>query len=259
MVPDLILDFHDPKDSEKEAGLVQPTPSDMDIFATECAGSRMVPDAFCHETDALDHCDDRIVEEFGYHAMRTGSEKPEAHVIAYRNAVKAPKRLPEWAFEDMNGLPRGLMNTLRQFCDVHEELPAWTKMSDVMDLEGALCFIFKGSVSVIQHVPLTDSSSLLHAEVHGFSFRQGKRLLKRYPPGHVAGKDGFFLKHSAQVIDPDLEPKIIVSSKLGPPAEIWVLRPESWDRMPLELKAPLTEMLCVQFADDTQHSRLQEH
>merc|ERR1719183_201273 len=117
-----------------------------------------------------------------------------------------------------------------------------------MDVEGALCFILKGSVSVIQMVPISDDVSLINPEVHGFSFREGKRLLKRFPPGHVAGKNGFFLKHSDQVIDTDHVAKIIVSSKMGPPAEIWVLHAAQWETLPDRLRGPLTYMLCVQFA-----------
>lgn len=131
-------------------------------------------------------------------------------------------------------------------------------MSDVSDLDGALCFILKGSLSLLQKVSLSNDATMIQGELRGFSFRQGKRLLKRYPPGHVAGKDGFFLKYGDQMIDKELEPKIVVSSKMGPPAEIWVLRPEAWAAMPVDLKGPLTEMLCIHFADDIQHSRLQE-
>lgn len=218
-------------------------------------------DAFCHETDALDYCDERIVTEFCYSASNDSSSSTlEPYMINYRAAVNTSQRLEEWAFEDMNRLPRGLMQVLRNFCDVHVGLPAWTKVSDMEGLEGALYFILKGSVSVIQKVPLAENdASLLTNEVRGFSFREGKRLLKRYPPGHIAGKDGFFLKYSGQTVDSALDPKIIVSSKMGAPAEIWVLRHETWVTMPLDLKGPLTEVLCLQFADDEQHTRLQEH
>ncbi|CAE8617649.1 unnamed protein product [Polarella glacialis] len=238
--------------------MFSPQSSTKDPGSLEEAAHEARPDAFCHETDALDYCDERLVAEFCY-SCESHAATLEPYMLAFRAAVHTGLRLPEWAFEDMNGLPRGMMLQLQKFCDVHVGLPAWTKISDTMDLKGALCFVLKGSVSVIQHVPLSDDSSLVNAELHGFSFRQGKRLLKRYPPGHVAGKDYFFNTHSGQVIDQELEPKIDVSSKLGPPAEIWVLRLEMWDRMPLELKATMTEMLCAQFADDIQHSRLQEH
>jgi len=221
-------------------------------------GIRSGPDAFCHETDALDYCDNKIVTEFCYAGEER--EQLEPYMLAYRASVTGSgMRLPEWAFEDMNGLPRGLMARLQRHCEIMTEVPAWTKVSDTLDLQGALCFLLKGSLSVIQIVPLPDDPTHIGSEVAGFSFRQGKRLLKRYPPGHVAGLDSFFLNYRRQVIDPELEPKITVSSKLGAPAEIWVLRPEEWAAMDVDLKGPLTEMLCVQFADDMQHSRMQEH
>lgn len=233
----------------------------------ENSGDRIRPDAFAHETDALDYCDEEIVAKYCY--CDEAFDELEPCMRAYRAAVSPPgSRLPEWAFEDMNSLPRGLMVEVRKFCTVYESLPAWTKLSDAMGVEGALCFILRGSVSVIQMVPLSDDVNLIDPEVHGFSFREGKRLLKRFPPGHVAGKNGFFLKYSDQVIDADLIPKIIVSSKMGPPAEVWVLHSEQWEQLPtrverrdgtsLEIKGPLTEMLCVQFADDEQHTRFQE-
>jgi len=219
---------------------------------------KIKPDAFAHETDALEYCDERIVAEFCYYAAATKDEV-EPYMIAYRASTRpCGHRLPEWAFEDMNNLPRGLMTHLREYCTVHADLPAWKKLTDDMYVEGALCFILRGSLSIIQMLPIADGVSSIDPGVHGFSFRQGKRLIKRYPPGHVAGKNGFFLQHSHQTIDPDLTPKIIVSSKMNPPAEVWILRAEQWQQLPIEVKGPLTEMLCVQFADDEQHSRLQE-
>jgi len=216
------------------------------------------PDAFCHETDALDYCDEQIVAEFCYNSVAE-DDALEPYMQAYREAVVTPgMRLEEWAFEDMNSLPRGFMDELRKFCDFHADLRAWTKLSDMVDLHGALCFILQGSLSVIQHVPLTDEAGLMQTESHGFSFRQGKRLLKRYPPGHVAGVDGFFVAYSGQKFDPELEPRIVVSSRLKSSAEIWVLRLQTWETMSDYLKGPLTEMLCMHLADDSQHSRYQE-
>ncbi|CAK0858933.1 unnamed protein product, partial [Prorocentrum cordatum] len=240
-----------------------PPPSGADSLPSPAAsldGRRApAPDAFCHETDALDHCDSKIVSEFCYGSSEQLG-RLEPYMRAYRAAVcgQGGLALPEWAFEDMNSLPRGLMARLRPHCTVLAELPAWTKVSDDVDLQGSLCFVLKGALSVIQIVPLSDDPTHIGSEVSGFSFRQGKRLLKRYPPGHVAGRDSFFLEYSGQTIDRELEPKITVSSKMGAPAEIWVLRPEEWAAMDVELKGPLTEMVCVQFADDVQHSRMQE-
>merc|ERR1712086_738924 len=100
-----------------------------------------------------------------------------------------------------------------------------------------------GSVSVIQMLPMAEEVHHLEPDVTGFSFRQGKRLLKRYPPGHVAGKHGFFLKSNDHNVDPELNPKLVVSSKIGAPAELWFLHPEAWEKLPLDMKTHLTEML----------------
>ena len=56
----------------------------------------------------------------------------------------------------------------------------------------------------------------------------------------------------------------IVSSLLGPPAEIWILRYDGWQeipgwkQMPDGLKGYLARMLCVQFADTLKHANLKE-
>lgn len=111
-------------------------------------------------------------------------------------------------------------------------------------------------------VPLVERPDKLDGHV-AFSFRRGKRLLSRYPPGHVAGIEVFFKFHK-QRVDEDLQPKLIVSSLLGPPAEIWILRYDSWQdipgwkQMPDGLKGYLARMLCVQFADTLKHANLKE-
>merc|ERR1740129_732999 len=236
---------------------MQPTVFSLDASTAELLqdppSNIMRFDAFTHETDALDYCDDHIVSQYCYGSPSL--EAPfqlEPYMVAYHNAVCAPgARLAEWAFEDMNNLPRGLLGRVREFCDVRLDVLAWTKLAHV---SGALIFILQGSVSVIQMVPQVENLSV-QADVQGFSFRQGKRLLKRYPPGHVAGINAFFLKCRGQVVDEELDPKFVISSKMGGQAEIWVLHPDAWAEVPMELKAPLTEMLCVQLADAEQHSR----
>jgi SulP family sulfate permease len=250
----------------KDASSSEVTPCSHKSSAQDLEANRTIstrspdPDAFAHETDALEYCDDRILAEFCY----SDRDRLEPYMHAYRLAALG-KRLPNWAFEDMNNLPRGLMAELRRFCTVHEKLEKHTQMSDTMGVEGSLCFILKGSVSIIQWLEYSDD---VEPGVRGFSYRAKKRLLKRFPPGHVAGKNGFFLHHSDQVIDTDLTPKIVVSSKMGPPAEIWVVNREQWEKIPmtvrkadgteLAIKEHLTQMLCLQFADDEQHTRFQE-
>jgi hypothetical protein len=250
----------------KDASSSEVTPCSHKSSAQDLEANRTIstrspdPDAFAHETDALEYCDDRILAEFCY----SDRDRLEPYMHAYRLAALG-KRLPNWAFEDMNNLPRGLMAEVRRFCTVHEKLEKHTQMSDTMGVEGSLCFILKGSVSIIQWLEYSDD---VEPGVRGFSYRAKKRLLKRFPPGHVAGKNGFFLHHSDQVIDTDLTPKVVVSSKMGPPAEIWVVNREQWEKIPmtvrkadgteLAIKEHLTQMLCLQFADDEQHTRFQE-
>lgn len=213
------------------------------------------PDAFTHETDALEYCDGRLVAEFFYGPLRDTAEAPyERYMLAYREAVTKGARLPEWAFEAMNGLPEGAMQRLRGHCEVLESVAQWTELPRV---DGALCFILRGAVSLVQILHHAEEIGM--AEQRGFSFRQGKRLLKRYPPGSAVGKGGFFLRPAGQIVDPELVPRVIVSSALGPSAEIWILRPRQWEELPQDLQAQLARMLCVQLADDEQHSQLQEH
>lgn len=194
------------------------------------------PDAFCHETDALDYCDEQVVTEFCYGSSKDPWVVLEPYMLAYRKAVdNVGMRLPTWAFEEMNHLHSGFMDKLKPFCTVHDDVPAWTKMNQTMSSEGALLFIFKGSLSVIKVVPhvVDGASSSVQGDVTGFTFREGKKLLKRYTPGHIAGTDSFFVNHFLRQIgrnlDPELDPKYVVSSKVSPPAEIWVLQPDAWE------------------------------
>jgi len=209
------------------------------------------PDAFSHETDALDYCDGRVVDRFCYGAQRVHL-KP--YMLAYRDAARPPgARLEEWAFEDMNGLPRGFMGRLRGYCEVNTDLSHWTKLQ----VDGALCFVMQGAVSLVQMLPKAEETDSLQTEIQPFSFRQGKRLHKRYLPGNVVGKSTFVLTGDHK-IDTELEPKAVVSSQLGRSAEVWILRPAAWAEMPSDLKGPMVEMLCLQLAETARHSRLQE-
>lgn len=125
------------------------------------------------------------------------------------------------------------------------------------------CFdILIGALSLVKIIPIVEKPDKLDTHV-AFSFRRGKRLLSRYPPGHVAGIEMFFKFHK-QRVDQDLQPKLIVSSLLGPPAEVWILRYDGWQdvpgwkQMPDDLKGYLARMLCVQFADTLKHANLKE-
>lgn len=215
------------------------------------------PDAFAHETDALDFCDEQIVSEFCYFGDHAGLLQP--HQLAYREACTRWTRLEEKHFEDMNNLRRGLLSELKPFCTVMESMPKWDKVE--LAKGGALCFILRGSVSLVQMIPQAceGKQEKSQLEPSGFSFREGKRLRRRYPPGHVVGKVSFFLYRCERVIDKQLMPQIVVSSKYGDSTELWLLNRVSWDSLPAHLRAELTSMLCEQFADDAQHAGLQEH
>jgi len=213
------------------------------------------PDAFAHETDALDYCDEEIVEQFCYHGRSSDKLKP--YMLEYRSACKNRLRLEEWAFEEMNALRPGLMGQLREYCDVYEDLKKWDK---VPSSKGGLCFVLRGSISLVQMLAQADDEEdQLEPQVRGFSFRAGKRLRRRYPPGHVVGKVQFFMFTRNQNHDPKNSTKPVVSSKFGDSAEIWVLKYSKWEALPAELKAELTTMLCQMLADDAQHALMQEH
>ena len=213
------------------------------------------PDAFAHETDALDYCNERLLADFCYGPLRSwAGPSLEPHQLAFRRAAAEGARLDEWAFEAMNHLPEGFMGRLREHCEVLDSVSTWKELEEF----GSLIFILRGSISMVQMLPHAQVELDWGPEVRGFSFRVGKRLQKRYPPGHVVGKVEFFLRPLGHVVDRDLVPRAIVSSKLAPSAEVWILRREAWEAAPAEIRGPLTEMLCAQMADDTQHSQMQE-
>eukprot|EP00933_Yihiella_yeosuensis_P037896 TRINITY_DN31897_c0_g1_i1.p1 TRINITY_DN31897_c0_g1~~TRINITY_DN31897_c0_g1_i1.p1 ORF type:complete len:640 (-),score=97.66 TRINITY_DN31897_c0_g1_i1:353-2050(-) len=222
------------------------------------APSEGEPDSFAHETDALDYCDELLIDKYCYGSARDSGEKLlKPYMLEYRTAsITEGVRLVAWAFEEMNGLPQGTVEKLRPFCEVRENVEKWTKLQDV---GGELVFIMRGYVSLTQIVPKADEADIVQPEIRGFSFRQGKRLLKRLPPGYVVGKHLFFLRRRELFeADPEFQEQVVVSSKLGSSAELWILRAEVWETMPEDLRGILTEMLCHQLADASHHSRLQE-
>lgn len=221
------------------------------------------PDAFFHETDCLDYCDDYLVRNYSYD-LSAPIMGLEDYMREYRAVVEGQQgRLSESAFEMMNDLPLGVMMQLKPFCQVLEDQAAGKNLSDELpSMSRAMCFIMKGALSMVKIVPVAEKPDVF--ETHSaFSFRKGKRLLARYPPGHVAGIETFFKFHR-QRIDKQLEPKLIVSSLMNPPAEVWILRYDEWQdqpgwkQMPDGLKGYLARMLCVQFADTLKHSNLKE-
>jgi len=228
----------------------------FETFAALAPLENAEPDAFAHETDALDYCNEQIVTHYFYNDL---GSKLEAHQKAYREALSSGARLPEWAFEDMWGLARGTMDCLREYVEIIE--PGQRKDVKHLTEEGNLGFIFRGAVSLVQILPIVDQHKLWGSDVRGFNFREGKRLRRRYPAGHVVGKVNFFLKPRGLQVG-DEGHKVVISSKLsyhGTSAEIWILRRRQWDEIPSDLKVSLTGMLCTMLADDAQHNELQEH
>merc|ERR1712194_446001 len=150
------------------------------------------------ETDALDYCNEQVVARYCYESeLYYPFGRPlEAYKLAYRKACKTGNRLEEWAFEDMWGLPRGTMDRLKAYVKIVEGVDAgpWQEVKHDITEEGNLGFILKGSVSLVQILPIVDQRDLFGSVIRGFNFREGKRLRRRYPPGHVVGKVSFFLK-----------------------------------------------------------------
>merc|ERR1719436_1448288 len=117
----------------------------------------------------------------------------------------------------MNHLRPGLLDEIRGSCVIHETLQKWER---VPDSQASLCFVLRGSISLVQMLPHADQQDMLEPQVRGFSFREGKRLRRRYPPGHVVGKVSFFLATYDQGLDDETRMRLVVSSKLGDSAEV---------------------------------------
>merc|ERR1712216_375553 len=124
----------------------------------------------------------------------------EPYMECFWKATRAPfPRLPDWAFEQMNRLPNGMLHDLREFCDVRDNLKEWTKLNDVGD---AMCLILRGAVSMVQGLEKPSGveniakaaveNQGIQGELRGFTFRQRKRLHKRLPPGYLFGQGAFF-------------------------------------------------------------------
>jgi len=219
------------------------------------------PDAFLHETDALDFCNALIIDARGV----APPQLPLDVYNGYRAATHNPgTRLSEEVFEKMNDLKPGILARIRPLCEVRRAEMPGTVLSDVLpQMEQVLCFIFKGALSTIRVVPEVNGSRPLHMQRATNALRAGKKLVVRSPPGHVAGISTFFRFHDADV-DQQMQPKLIVSSHCNPPAEIWILRRlacngiPGWKDMPDDDKGHLERMFCVQFADALNHSNLKE-
>lgn len=222
----------------------------------------IAPDAFTHETDALDYCDEELLERFLYDEFLSSPPKEgtlEPCMCEYHRAAITPgTRLEEWAFEDMNDLPRDFMKQLRPYCEIRADVPQWTKL----DVANSVYLIVAGAVSVVQMLPQAEEVGMLQPAHTGFSFRQGKRLHRRIGPGYMVGDGEFFLRQrnklSSKVPFSNDDLLAIVSSKPGPTAELWVLSSDARERLPQQLKTHLIEAMCVQMEESALHSRLKE-
>mmetsp|Transcript_19630 Transcript_19630/g.45625 ORF Transcript_19630/g.45625 Transcript_19630/m.45625 type:complete len:323 (+) Transcript_19630:3-971(+) len=216
---------------------------------------------FKQETDALDYCEDALLEDHLYHDDASRTLLP--YMVQYHEAYREGDRLPEMCFEAMNGMPSGTMEKLRPICTILQNLqPA--ELIPMAAEECPLFFILQGGASVVELLPevegARDSGVEGHFkhEVQGFSFYPGKRLHKRYPVGHVLGQASFFLKLAGRVIDAERIPQVFVSARLSKSVEIWALSHADWERVPEDLRKILLNVVCCQMSEDIQHFQLQE-
>eukprot|EP00435_Cladocopium_sp_Y103_P034367 s2891_g8.t2 len=185
-------------------------------------------DAFDTESDALDYCNDLLLEEYYYQQGDV-----QGYQKAYRLACKAGQRLGEAEFEDMNFIPRGTLARLKPHCEAGTNLEATEE--DV----------------------IVARSGMLNAEVKGFTGRGRKRLRARFTPGHVVGKTSFFVGKEG-LVDSKVLPKHQVSSRVSGYAEVWALKRSKWDDLAADLKSILQDLMLFQLADDRQHALLIE-
>jgi len=217
---------------------------------------------FKQETDALDYCEDLLVEEYHY-ANPSVARMIRPYMTVYHRAYMDGERLPEWCFEEMNGMPKGTMERLRPLCRVLRDLHGAELIPQAAE-ECPLFFILQGGASVVELMPEAQGArdfaveGQFRDEVKGFSFYPGRRLHKRYPVGHVLGQASFFLKLAGHVIDADRVPQVYVSARLSTDVEIWALSHADWQQVPEDLRSTLMNVLACQMAEDIQHFQLQE-
>jgi len=202
-------------------------------------------DAFDTESDALDYCNDLLLEEHYYRENNV-----EGYQKAYRLACKAGLRLNEAEFEDLNFIPRGTLSRLKPHCEVLDHLPHYKSL---VSEEPTLYFIFRGAIAQLEETAKEDivvaRSGMLHAEVKGFTGRGQKRLRARFTPGHVVGKTSFFVGKKG-LVDSKVLPIHQVSSRVSGYAEVWALKRSKWDELTVDLKSILQDLMLFQLADD---------
>lgn len=213
-------------------------------------------DAFDTNIDALDFCGDVIVGEFVY-GENASAEVPFApaqgdpYKMAYRHACRLGQRLDENSFEQLNSLPKGTMAALKSSCKVMNNLSHGTDLT----IDGIfLYFLFRGAIASVDKLVGDDERRQLSlnmgAEVQGFSGRDGSRLRLRYMPGSVVGKLQFFLDEDS-LVDKQVLPSLIVSSRVSGYCEVWALSKDKFDALPTELREIITKFVLVTLAQAT--------
>lgn len=214
-------------------------------------------DSFDHETDALDHCGDKLLAEFCYGEVPGRVARDLApYMKAYRSCRITGCRMSEEVFEKMNNLPAGTIAQLKPFCQIRSGLAS----GEILE-EGMLYFVLQGAVTTVDVIGVEDDLVVavhsLQVNMKGFSGRGGgKRLRKRYPLGSVVGKGEFFLRPAGRIIDSELAPKMIVSSKYGNTSEVWGLPSQAWEKLPKDLQLILINCSMLLMAEERQHSLL---
>ena len=206
-------------------------------------------DAFDHETDALDYCDDKILAEFCYGGQ--GADALEPHMLRYRHACQTGQPLDLDTFERVAGLPAGAMEALRPYCEVRTGLSPGTELKD----KATLFLIVQGAVSMVD-VPRGDGKGEHRAPfaIKGFHGRGGKRLRKRFGPGTAINKISFTL--GDRQVGADFLSSPVVSGKFSSRAEVWGISRAQLCGMPPSLQQTLREMVALQLAIEREHTLL---
>merc|ERR1712137_299439 len=101
------------------------------------------------------------------------------YMLGYRQACKNA-RLAERDFEKISGMPAGLMDELRPYCEVHTQVRYHTHLTRK---EPMLFFTLQGGMTEFQMMK-EDVKSFqdegFMAEVAGFTGRGNKRLRRRF-------------------------------------------------------------------------------
>jgi len=221
-------------------------------------------DAFDHEADALDYCDEQLLEEFCYGEKGGSTDTAlEGHMKLYRMACRTGGKLTNEAFEDINRMPRGSLSQLKEFCEVQTDLQSGTELSS----DDSMFLILQGAVALVDIDPTVDSvnvdelnithpKSMPSIHTRGFGGRGGKRLHKRYPCGNLVGYTTFYLKFADRLVDAKLMPRLFISSKLGFDTEVWELCRAKYDQLPADLQKTVIDLINLKMVEERQHTLL---